>query len=230
MQIADTDRFIRTAQARALVALPSLLLLMFVLHFRTPANFLTFRLSYEPRPPEDAVRGMIAMGHMPLIHDPHIIGYLSLPLFSLCAFGLYALGRQVRPVIATAGLALTITGTIYLGGLLGLWTAIIHGIGDVDPKFLDGATATFAAETAPQGAFWLTTSLAKLALIGFAVQILALWPIRDLAKWAVSVATLGCLLIIVFWDLDNWMLIGAALMLAGFIPIRSRLQPDVRTT
>src|SRR5271156_4919213 len=109
MQVSDTDRFIRTAQARALVALPSLLLLMFVLHFRSPASFFTFRLSYEPRPPADVVRGIIAVGgHMPLIHDPHIIGYLSLPLFCLGAFGLYALGRQVRPVVATVGLALTI--------------------------------------------------------------------------------------------------------------------------
>ena len=224
MQMTGTDRFIRTAQARALVALPALLLLVFVLHFHRLSSFFVFRLNYAPQPAEEVVRGLIAAGgSVPLIHDPHVIGYLSLPLMALGAFGLYALGRGMRPVIAMLGLALTLTGTIYLGGLFGMWTALYHGIGSVDPRYLEGAIATFAAETAPRGAFLLTTTLAKLAFLGLAVQILALWSLRHVAKWAVILAAIGCLLFIAFWDLDNWMLIGAALMLAGFISIRSRL-------
>jgi hypothetical protein len=222
---SNTERFIRDAQARSLVALPVLLLLVFVLHFRSLSSFFQFRLSYAPRPANDVVRGLLSIGSaMPLIHDPHIIGYLSLPLFILCAFGLYALGRPVRPVASIVGLALTMTGTIYLGGLFGMWTALFHGVGSVDPSFTDGAVATFAAITAPRGAFLLTTSLAKLALIGLVVQILTLWGVRAVAKWAVVMAALGCALIVAFWDLDNWMLIGAALMLAGFVPIKSHLQ------
>ncbi len=223
MRIADTDRFIRTAQAGSLVALPSMLLLMFVLHFRTLSGFLKFRMTYEPRPPAEVVRGLMALGQMPLIHDPHIIGYLSLPLFTLCAFGLYALGRPVRPIAAIVGLALTVTGTVFLGGLFGMWTALFHGMGGIDPQFTDGAIATFASQTAPRGAFLLTTSLAKLALLGFLVQIVTLWNIRGIPKWAVITATLGCALIVGFWDLDNWMLIGGALMLAGFVSIKSYL-------
>jgi hypothetical protein len=228
MATLHTDRFIRQAQAAALLALPSLLLLVFVLHFRSVTRFFVFRLRYEPRPAENVVHGLMAAGRrMPLIHDPHVLAYLAVPLFTLCAFGLYALSRQVRPAAAAVGLALTVTGTIYLGGLFGMWTAFYDGIARVDPRFVDGAIATFAAETAPQGAFLLTSSLARLALLGLGVQILNLWGIPTVAKWAVLLATLGCALIIAFWDLDNWMLIGAALMLAGFIPIRSSVQATV---
>jgi hypothetical protein len=142
---------------------------------------------------------------------------------AICAFGLYALGRPVRPIAAIIGLALTVTGTVYLGGLFGMWAALFHGMGGIDPQFTDGAIATFASQTAPRGAFLLTTSLAKLALLGFLVQILTLWNIRGIPNWAVIAAALGCALIIGFWDLDNWMLIGAALMLAGFMSIKSYL-------
>jgi hypothetical protein len=232
MRITDTDRFIRTVQAGSLVALPSLLLLVFAMHFRTLSGLLKFRMAYEPRPPAEVVRGVMALGgQMPLIHDPHIIGYLSLPLFTLCAFGLYALGRPVRPIAAIIGLALTVTGTVYLGGLFGMWTALIHGMGGIDPQFAEGAIATFASQTAPRGAFLLTTSLAKLALFGFVVQILTLWNIRSIPNWAVATAALGCALIIGFWDLDNWMLIGAALMLVGLISIKSSLlHPSIDMT
>lgn len=228
MKTSHTDRFVRQAQAWALVTLPSLLLLVFALHFRSLARFFVFRLHYESPPPETVVRALIAAGNRaPLIHDPHVIAYLLLPLFTLCAFGLYALGRQVRPTTAIFGIALTMTGTIYLGGLFGMWTAFYSGIRGVEPQFVDGAIATFAAQTAPHGAFLLTTSLSKLALIGLGIQILILWNTRIVAKWAVVVAALGCALIVVFWDLDNWMLIGSALMLAGFIQIKARLQCTV---
>jgi len=30
---------------------------------------------------------------------------------------------------------------------------------------------------------------------------------------------LGCLIILVFWDLDNWMLIGMLLLLIGLFPL-----------
>lgn len=83
------------------------------------------------------------------------------------------------------------------------------------------------ATNAPSGAFLLTTSLAKLALIGLAAQVLTLWNTRIVANWAIAAATSGCALIVVFWDLDNWMLIGAVLMLVGFIPIKRRLESSV---
>ena len=77
-------------QARALAGLPVLWLLMLGLHFRSLADFFTLRLRYEPVPARDKVAGLIAaQNHWPMIHDPHLIGYLSLPLLVLGAFGLF---------------------------------------------------------------------------------------------------------------------------------------------
>lgn len=224
MKTANTDRIVRQAQGWALVTLPVLLILVFVLHFHGLANFFVFRTHYEPRPPQEVVRALIAAGNRwSMLHDPHMIAYLSLPLFSLCAFGLYALGRQVRPAAAAIGVSITMIGIIYLGGLFGMWTAFYRGLGDVDPRFTQGAIATFAAQSAPHGAFLLTTTLSKLALIGMAIQILILLRTRIVANWSVIVAASGCALICAFWDLDNWMLIGAVLMLIGFVPMKAQL-------
>ena len=99
-----------------------------------------------------------------------MIAYLALPVFPLCAFALYLLGRAKRPAASAITLMVTISGTIYLGGLFGMWTAFYRGLGLVDPANLAGATATFTAMTSPQGAFLVTTTLAKLTMIGLAVQ------------------------------------------------------------
>jgi hypothetical protein len=113
MKELAVNRSIRSMQARALVGLPVLWLLMFALHFRSLAGFFMLRLRYEPVPAHDKVAGLVAaQNHWPMIHDPHLIGYLSLPLLTLGAFGLYSLGRPVRPALAALGLALTVTGCI----------------------------------------------------------------------------------------------------------------------
>ena len=220
MSTSAADRVLLASQRWALIGLPSLLIAVFVLHFRGAADFLHFQATYTPRPPAEVVAGLIASrNHAPLLHDPHVIAYLALPLFLLCASGLYALGRRVRPLASLAAVAVSVTGVIYLGGLFGMWAAFYRGLGDVDPRYLEGATATFSAMSADKGAFLLTTSLAKLAFIGLALQALALSGMRPLPRWSPILVAVGCALFLCFWDLDNWMLIGAALMLAGFAPM-----------
>ena len=39
-----------------------------------------------------------------------------------------------------------------------------------------------------------------------------------------------CTLFLAYWDLDNWMLIGMGLILAGFIPVRKALLQETRHT
>ena len=72
--------------------------------------------------------------------------------------------------------------------------------------------------TAPHGAFLVTTTLGKLAILGLALQALTLLGVRGMPKWAVVCVVVGCTMFLFFWDLDNWMLIGVALMMAGFMP------------
>ncbi|MBV8207659.1 MAG: hypothetical protein JO041_12765 [Acidobacteria bacterium] len=213
---------VRRALAAALLLFPCLFVLVFLMHFRHPGDFFHFRLHYEPLPPERVVKSLIRAGNRrPLVHDPHVIGYLSLPFIPLCSFALYVVGRSARPLASAVTMVVTVTGTIYLGGVFGMWTAFYRGLGLVDPTYTEGAIATFKAMTANQGAFLLTTSLAKLAMIGLGAQALTL--AGRIPGWAIACIVLGAGLFLAFWDLDNWMTLGMLLFFAGFLPIRREL-------
>jgi hypothetical protein len=224
MTSTSTTDPIRRILATALLVFPCIFVLVFIMHFRRLSDFTHFRMQYVQASPERTVAALIAAhNHWPMVHDPHMIAYLALPIFPLCAFALYLLGRGVRPVASAITMMITITGTIYMGGLFGMWTAFYRGIGLVDSSNLAGATATFTALTTPQGAFLVTTTLAKLTMVGLAVQALNLVGVRVASVWAIVCVVLGCALFLVFWDLDNWMLIGTLLMAIGFLPMRGAL-------
>lgn len=201
---------------RAALALPLLLTLVFWMHLRSLARLLDFQLAYTPPSAEATVKWLVAHGPQAfLLHDPHVIAYLVLPLFLVVAQALRAGSRDRHPLASRLAHAVTVVGTIYLGGLFGMWTAFYDGLAHVDASQIAGATATFAAMTAPRGAFLLTTTLAKLAFVGLALQGLLLWG-RDLHTRIAAVAIgLGSLLFLAFWDLDNWMFVGSVLMLIG---------------
>jgi hypothetical protein len=198
---------------------PLLFIAVFVMHFRHPGDFFHFRLHYVPRDPVNVVTNLIhAQNRWPLFADPHMIAYLGLPLLPLCAHALYRLGRTKYPLLSGVALFVTVSGTIFLGGIFGMWTAFYRGLGNVDPQYTAGAIATFQGMTAPHGAFMVTTTLGKLAIVGLAIQALTLLGVRGIPRWAVACVVVGCAIFLVFWDLDNWMLIGVALIMTGFIP------------
>jgi len=231
MNELPVDRFARHAQASALVGLPLLLMLMLVLHFHSLSEFLVFRDHYVPVPAADKVTRLIEAGNRwPMIHDPHLIGYLSLPLFVLGALGLYRVGRRVRPGLASLGVTLTVVGTIYLGGVFGLFTALTRGIGDVDARYTDGAIATYAAVTADHGAYGLTRMLAELAMLGLALQAAALWRAPRVPRWATAMVILGCAFFLAFWDVDNMMFVGSLCLMTGFMPVAMELRRPAAET
>lgn len=217
-----TNDPIRRVLAASLLAFPCLFILVFLMHFHRPSDFLHFRWHYVQRPAEQTVAMLIrAQNRWPMVHDPHVIGYLALPLIPLCAFAMYTVGKGKRPLASAITMMITVTGTIYLGGIFGMWTAFFRGLGLVDPSQTEGAIATFKAMTTNQGAFLLTTTLGKLAMIGMAAQALTLTG--RIRGWAVACIVTGAGLFLLFWDLDNWMMIGTLLMLAGFLPVRRAL-------
>ncbi len=206
---------------------PVLFCIVFVMHFHSGPDFFHFRLHYVPRDPTQVVTSLVrAQNHWPMVHDPHILGYLGLPFLLLSAYTLYRVSRGARPRLSAITMFVTAAGTIYLGGVFGMWTAFYRGLGEVDPKYLDGAIATFKGMTEPQGAFLLTTTLAKLAMIGLAAQSLVLWGLPRVSRAAVVLIALGCTLVLVFWDLDNWMLIGMMLVMGGFVGLMPALRAE----
>lgn len=127
----------RRALAAALLAFPCIFVLVFLLHFRHPADFFQFRLRYSPRPPDAVVSSLIrGQNRYPLVHDQHVLGYLSLPLIPFCAFAMYLVGRAKRPLASAISMVVTVTGTIYLGGIFGMWTAFYRGLGRLIPRKL----------------------------------------------------------------------------------------------
>jgi len=219
MQTSDVESLIRRSQGVALLAMPALWLLMLALHFHALADFFTLNLRYVAPSAADTVHRLMAARHRaPLIHDQHVLGYLSLPVLLLAAFGLYRLGRGARPALAAAGLSLTAIGTIYTGGVFGLYTALMRAVGDVDPALADGAIATYVAATAHTGAYALTRGLAQLSVVGLALQA---WTVRDVAgipRAATLLVVLGCALFFAFWDIDNLMFVGGLCLAAGLWP------------
>jgi hypothetical protein len=204
--------FGRKASAVAMFLFPLLFIVVFLMHFQHPSDFFHFKLHYAPRDPVRVVTSLVhAQNRWPMFADPHM-------LLPLCAYALYTLGRTKRPLVSGIALFVTVSGTIFMGGILGMWTAFYRGLGNVDPQYTAGAIATFQGMTAPHGAFLVTTTLGKLAIMGLALQALALLGVRGMPRWAVACVVVGCTTFLLFWDLDNWMLIGVTLMMTGFIP------------
>lgn len=203
-----------------IILFPCSFMIVFLMHFRRAAEFFRFKAHYVPNDASQVVPSLVRVqNHWPLFHDPHILGYLSLPMLLFCAFALYQLSREARPRLSSIGLFVTVSGTIYLGGLFGMWTAFYRGLGSVDPRYMEGAIATFRGMTAPGGAFLLTTMLARFSLIGLGSQGLTLWRLPGIPRHSAVFIALGCCLILSFWDLDNWMFIGMILMTIGLFPL-----------
>ena len=116
------------------ILFPCLFMIVFLMHFHRASEFFQFKWYYAAPDPEQVVPSLVrAHNRWPLFHDPHILGYLSLPLLLFCAFALYQLSREARPRLSSIGLFVTVSGIIYLGGLFGMWTAFYRGLGEVDP-------------------------------------------------------------------------------------------------
>ena len=223
MSLARSRAF---AAAALPLMLPLLLVLVMLMHLRNLQQFLDFKTTYVPTPPDVVVHALAGHGQLPGLRvDPHVIAYLALPLLLLTARRLHRIARVRRPRASAVAFGVTCIGAIYLGGLFGMWTAFFDGLSHLDARDADGAVATFAALTAPRGAFLLTTTLAKLGFVGLVLQGVVLWGRATPARVAASCIVLGGALILAFWDLDNWMLVGSLLLTAGVVAAR-RIGPD----
>ena len=209
---------LQTLGSLSLLLFPLILMIAFGLHFETVADFFVFKLRYQPPTASDFMATLtdpVARGRYTVAH---MVGYLDLPLFIGAALFLSSVLFDERPWVAAIGAALTTIGTVYMGGVFGSWLGFA-AVGNVAPDQVAGAIPVLEALTEMQGPLLLTTMLSGLSLGGLMVLAGGLF-FTDLApKWAPALIFLGNLMIFVFMDLDNWMMIGALMMLVGSLPI-----------
>ena len=74
-----------------------------------------------------------------------------------------------------------------------------------------------------QGTLLLSSALSALTIVGMIVLGFGLYQSRITPRWAAVLYISGNILILAFMDIDNWMLVGAFLMLVGLTPLSMKL-------
>ncbi len=223
MTHAAARTLVRRLCGDAMLAFPLLFALVFVMHFHHLADFTHFKLTYIQAPGDRYVPRLIELGARRMwMHDPHVLGYLSMPWMLAAMVGLGWLVWRRAPGTAILGLLIGLPGCLYLASLFAVWTSLF-AIGKTPPQYTEAAVAVWNALTAPEGVFALTTALSRLPLIGLVVLGWGLWTSRAVPRWAAAGVMLGAVLVVVFADLDNWMLLGMVAMCAGMVPARRAL-------
>lgn len=210
---------LRRIGAASLAGFPVILAVSYVLHFAgefRPADFLRLRLVYEQPP---AARFMeIFRSDSPLDFVlPHLSIFLALPLLVPAIAYLASLLFEHRPRLALGGAFLAIAGTIYMGGVFGAWLSFTAA-GRVGAGEVAGAVPVVAALI--QGPMLkVTSALAALSLVGFGVILAGLLATRAIPRWQAAAMLAGDAMILAFMDIDNLMLVGAVLWIAGALPL-----------
>jgi hypothetical protein len=208
------------AGAISLILFPFILIIAFSMHFMGEfglKDFFNFQLSYT-QPPAERFMELFRSGNLLDFALPHLFVYLSLPLliFSALYLGKYLFNKM--PKLTITGITLTIIGTIYMGGIFGSWLSFM-AIGNVSLEQVHGAIPALSAIIESKSILSMTGILAGFSLIGFLLISAGLFCYEIIPRWQSALIFVGNLMIIVFMDLDNLMLIGSVLWLVGAIPI-----------
>jgi hypothetical protein len=202
--------------AAAGVLLPVTLVASFATHFLgefQPRDLLTLRWRYV-RPPAERFLELFRSDSLLDFVLPHLVIYLALPLMILAALALANLLHERRPRLALAGLAMTTVGTIYMGGVFGSWLSF-SAAGNVAPGQVAGAVPVVAALIGDPPMLTLTSMLAVLSLAGIMLLAVGLFLARAVPRWQAVAIFTGNAMIVAFMDIDNLMMLGSALWLAG---------------
>ena len=149
---------------------------------------------------------------------PHYFVYVSMPIF--IAASLY-LARSLfgkAPWLALIGATLTSIGAVYFIGVLGAWLSFpaIATIPVGQPADLLPILATLSKV---QGILLVSTMLSILLMVGMMILGVGLFRSRIVPRKFATLVILGNLLILAFGGVENWMVVGAILMLIGLSPL-----------
>lgn len=215
----NTQQFLDKAGAISLLLLPLLLMIAFALHYTNLADFFNFKFAKEPYDANRLVQTLTSDdGGFRRYTLPHLFGYLALPLFIFASLFLAKNLFDKAPKHAIVGAALTIIGTVFMGGVFGAWMSFA-GVGNVPIEQSNSILPVITALTTMQGSLMLSSALSALTFIGMIILGFALYKSQLTPKLYAALFTLGNIIIIAFIDLDNLMFIGALLMLIGLLPL-----------
>lgn len=149
---------------------------------------------------------------------PHLVGYVSLPLFIISALAMAYASYRHAPKHAAFGLLFTIIGTVFLAGVFSAWLsfAAVNQTQNIEPQNL---ISVLKALTNMQGPLLVSTILSGLSFAGLIILGFGLYQVRTLPRWSTLTYIGGSFMILLFMDLDNWMLIGALLQGLGIWPL-----------
>lgn len=206
--------------AVASILFPLALIIAFSMHFMGEfgfKDFFNFQFSYT-QPPSERFMELFQSDNILDFALPHALVYLSLPLWT---FSVFFLGKQLfksMPRLTIVGIGSTIIGTIFMGGIFGAWLSFM-AIANVDSAQIAGAIPALEALIQSKSFLAMTGILAGFSLIGFLIISAGLFYKNIIPRWQSSFIFIGNLMIVLFMDLDNLMLIGSTLWLIGVLPL-----------
>lgn len=204
----------------AFAVVPLVLAISYVLHFLgefTPRDLLRIRLTYVQPPPERFMELFRSASVVDFLL-PHLLIYLALPLTIPATLAFAAHLARRRPVLAALGTLAALTGTIFMGGIFGMWLAL-PALGSLRPDQVQGAIPALAALIQYPPMLKLTMVLASLSIIGVAVLAAGMLVTGAIPRWQAGLILAGNATILVFMDIDNLMLVGALAWFVGALPL-----------
>ncbi len=222
-QSTAAENAMRIVGNLSLMALPLLLALAFVLHYTTISDFLVFKLVKPPYSAEQLLHTLTSADKGFRFYTlPHLVGYVALPLFIPASLMLANVLFRKTPWHALVGATLTCVGVVFMGGVFGAWLSFA-AVGDVPAEQAGSLLPVLQALTTMQGSLMISSALSALTFLGMIILGFGLYQSRIIPRWAAAFFILGNILILAFIELDNWMFIGAVLMLVGLFPLSMKL-------
>jgi hypothetical protein len=199
-----------------------MLIVAFAMHYTSVGEFFEINLSYVQVPVDRTIAMFMGDNAGRMYVWPHLFGYFSVPMMIAASLTLGYVLFDRAPWFALIGSALTVTGAIFLGGVFAAWLSFA-ALGNLPADQTGVAVAALTVLTEMKGPLAMTTYLAVLTFLGLMVSAVGLYRTRIVPRWSPVSLFLGNLMIMAFMDIDNLMLAGAVLMLAGLAPLSRSL-------
>lgn len=214
----------KVAGAASLVLFPLMLIVAFAMHYTSVGEFFEISLRYEQLPIEYTVATFMGDDAGRMYVWPHLLGYFSVPVMAAAALTLGYVLFDRAPWFALIGSALTVVGALFLSGVFAAWLSFA-ALGNLAADQTGVAVAALTVLTEMKGTLALSTYLSVFTFLGFMVLAVGLYRARIVPTWSPIALFLGNVMIMAFMDIDNFMLVGAVLMLAGLVPVSRLLLP-----